>query len=143
MGIRHKSPKFGKQPEPDINITPLVDVVLVLLIIFMVVAPALNNDLVRLPEIAQADPKPKDEDAVELTLAADGSTVLEQKKVDTAALTAELKQIREAKADRQLMIKTDVGVPYERVRTTLALLQELGFKGVSLKVEEKAKDGAS
>ena len=141
MGMSLGSSKREKQPEPDINITPLVDVVLVLLIIFMVVAPALNNDLVRLPEIEQADPKPKDDNAVEITLSGDGSTVLEQKKVDKETLKRELKQIHSTTADRQLLLKTDVNVPYERVRTTLGMLQEIGFKGVSLKVEEKKKDG--
>ena len=67
--------------------------------------------------------------------------MLEEKKVDKETLKRELKQIHSTTADRQLLLKTDVNVPYERVRTTLGLIQEIGFKGVSLKVEEKKKDG--
>ncbi|MBX3183378.1 MAG: biopolymer transporter ExbD [Polyangiaceae bacterium] len=134
-----KSPARAKQPEPDINITPLVDVVLVLLIIFMVVAPALNNDLVRLPTIQAADPKPKDEDALELTLTKDGHYLYQEQRLDKDALGRELRAAREAAAGRQLLLKTDIEVPYERVRATLGLLQDIGFKGVSLKVEERAR----
>ena len=65
-----------KGASPEINITPLVDVVLVLLIIFMVVTPALNEGAqIELPNITTPDPKAKYMNPIEVTVAPDGTTV--------------------------------------------------------------------
>ena len=67
------SGKKKQQPEPEMNVTPLVDVTLVLLIIMMVVAPSINEgERIELPAIELPDKKPKDDDPIEVTVAAKG-----------------------------------------------------------------------
>jgi len=134
---RHKRVLPGA-PQPDINVTPLVDIVLVLLIIFMVVTPALaQGENTVLPEAAKIDKVPKDVDPIKLIMAANGTLLLNGKKTSAAELPDRLKSIHAQSPDRQLLLNTDAKVPYVKVRETLALLQNLGFKGVSLKVQPK------
>ena len=74
MAISLASRARGNQATPDINVTPLVDVVLVLLIIFMVITPALvEGEHIELPVINQPDQKPRDMNPIELTLASNGA----------------------------------------------------------------------
>ena len=142
MGISLKSAAAGNQPAPDINVTPLVDVVLVLLIIFMVITPALvEGEQIELPTILQPDPKPRDMNPIELTLATNGAIVLEDERIDQARLTAKLETLHAQDPKRALLLKSDSNLPYKRIRETFALLQGMGFKGISLKVNERKKPG--
>jgi biopolymer transport protein TolR len=146
MGASLSTGKRSKQPEPDINVTPLVDVVLVLLIIFMVMVPALaEGEHIELPTIGKPDAKPKDMNPIDVTLSPSGGVVVEDERVEPAQLKAKLLAMHEKEPDRALLLKTDEAVPYKRVRETFGVLQGIGFKGVSLKVLEKkqAKAGAS
>jgi len=123
---------------PDINITPLVDVCLVLLIIFMVIAPALSEGaLLELPRAVTADPKPKDAHPIELALGVDGSVVLEKAKIDPTTLKAKVGELHDADPKRALMLKMDHNAPYKKVRDMFALVQDVGFRGILLKVSDK------
>jgi len=123
---------------PDINITPLVDVCLVLLIIFMVIAPALNEGaLLELPKAVTADPKPKDAHPIELALGVDGSIVLEKQKIDPSQLKAQVGALHEAEPKRALMLKMDHAAPYKKVRDMFSMMQTVGFSGILLKVSDK------
>jgi biopolymer transport protein ExbD/biopolymer transport protein TolR len=123
---------------PDINITPLVDVCLVLLIIFMVIAPALNEGaLLELPKAVTADPKPKDAHPIELALGVDGSVVLEKNKIDPSQLKAQVGALHEAEPKRALLLKMDHNAPYKKVRDMFAMMQTVGFSGILLKVSDK------
>ncbi len=129
-----------KQPEPDINVTPLVDVVLVLLIIFMVIAPAINDgEHVELPSILQPDPKPKDLNPIDVIVALNGHVLVDKQPIEPSALEATLRRLHQEDPERHLMLKTDSRIPYAQVRKNFALLREIGFKGVSLKVLERKK----
>src|SRR5688572_27254030 len=120
---------------PEINITPLVDVCLVLLIIFMVIAPALSEGaLLELPKAVTADPKPKDANPIELALGVDGSIVLEKERVVKDALKPKIEALHAAQPKRALMLKMDHNAPYKNVREMFALVQEVGFRGILLKV---------
>jgi biopolymer transport protein ExbD/biopolymer transport protein TolR len=132
----------ARQPEPDINITPLVDVVLVLLIIFMVIAPAIvQGEHVDLPAIDRPDPKPRDIDPIEVTMAANGALIVEDERIQPAQLWDRLQKFHAADPKRALMLKSDSSLPYAKVRETFALVQKIGFKGVSLQVIERRQAG--
>jgi biopolymer transport protein ExbD len=129
-----------KQPEPTINVTPLVDVVLVLLIIFMVVTPALaQGEHIELPAILNPDRKPKDLEPIDVTLAVHGRVLLDKKPIDPQALRGELERMHREQPERKLLLKADSTLPYQQVRELFASIQDIGFPGVSLKVVEKKK----
>ena len=90
---------------------------------------------------AKIDKVPKDVDPIKLIMAANGVLLLNGKKTSPAELPDRLKAIHAQNADRQLLLNTDAKVPYVKVREMLALLQNLGFKGVSLKVQPKREGG--
>jgi biopolymer transport protein ExbD len=137
MAIKRTSPS-KVVATPDINITPLVDVCLVLLIIFMVIAPALSEGaLLELPKAVTADHKPKDANPIELALGSDGSIVLEKQKVLEADLKARVEGLHAAEPKRALMLKMDHQAPYKRVRDMFALVSDVGFRGILLKVSDK------
>ena len=128
----------AKQPSPDINVTPLVDVVLVLLIIFMVIAPALNDGAtVTLPIVSTPDPKPRDMNPIKVTIAGDGPTVLNDERIAATDLRTRVLKLHEQDPGRALLLLTDETMRYKRVRETFAMLQGIGFKGILLKVTEK------
>ena len=125
-------------PKPDINVTPLVDIVLVLLIIFMVVTPSLaQGETIELPGVHKVDRAPKDLNPATIILAANGRTLFNKKPVNLVELEARLRELHSRDANRQILLNTDAKVAYVRVRDTLALVQRVGLRGVSLKVSPK------
>jgi len=119
-------------------------VVLVLLIIFMVIAPALNDGAtVELPIVSTPDPKPKDMNPIKVTIAGDGTIVVNDQRVEPKDLKAEVQKMHEADKERALMLLTDDKMPYKKVRETFAMLQGIGFKGLMLKVTEKKTPGST
>jgi biopolymer transport protein TolR len=132
----------SKGATPEINITPLVDVVLVLLIIFMVVTPALNEGAqIELPKVLMPDAKQKDLHPIEVTIAPDGTTVVEKQNISPKDLKRTLIALHEKDGTRSLMLKSDQTMKWGKMRTTLADLQDIGFKGVLLKVVAKKVPG--
>ena len=138
---KKKRPRGGAA-QPNMNVTPLVDIVLVLLIIFMVVTPSLaQGETIDLPGVDKVDRAPKDLNPARIILAANGRTLFNQTPVDAAGLAQKLRELHGRDPNRQILLNTDTKVPYVRVRTTLALLQKIGLRGVSLKVVPKKPDG--
>ncbi len=130
-----QSAKKRLHSSPDINVTPLVDVVLVLLIIFMVVAPALNEGAaIELPKVLTPDEKPRDLDPIELLIAEDGTILVEEQRVQPSQLKSELERLHAQDLKRSILLKSDERARYQKMRTTFALVQDIGFKGVLLKV---------
>lgn len=128
-----------EQSTPDINVTPLVDVVLVLLIIFMVIAPALEHgERVELPGVLQPDKQQKSKlDPVTVTVAQSGTVYIEKEPVDIATLPARLTGLHDSGPDRRVVLKGDGAVDYEKVRDLFTVVQNAGFSGVSLMVSKK------
>jgi len=132
----------AKQPEPEINVTPLVDVVLVLLIIFMVIAPNLQEGTpVALPEVGTPDEK-KLEDAIEVVMDRDAKLHYESEPVERGQLFATIERLRAEKPSRPIVLKADAALPYGLVRELFSDLQREGLTNVALKVvSHEAKEG--
>jgi biopolymer transport protein TolR len=130
---------------PDINVTPLVDVVLVLLIIFMVVAPQMDQDVpVDLPGIYNPDPEIETAmDPVKLSVATAGEYYVNDEKLDLEGAIAVLAAEHAAEPLRRLVLRGDAKLTYGQVREILARSQQVGFPGMSLMVGERHRDGAA
>ncbi len=125
--------------KPDINITPLVDVVLVLLIIFMVVAPQMEAGAsVTLPAISNPDKGNGALEPTTVTLTKDGRLFFEKEELAEAVLLEKLKALRETKPEARVVLKADAGLAYGKVRAMFKRCQELGFPGASLQVIDRA-----
>jgi biopolymer transport protein TolR len=143
MGIA--LPSTGSKPQqsrPEINITPLVDVVLVLLIIFMVIAPALEHgERVELPGVHNADPQEKQKmDVVTITAVASGSIYWEKELVTEADLLVRATSLFQTDPTRRVVIKGDGGMPYAKARRVFAVFQNVGMTHCSLVVQKRKED---
>jgi len=128
---------------PDINVTPLVDVVLVLLIIFMVVAPRLEQDVpVELPGIFNPDPEVKAQvDPLKVSVARSGDIYVGDVQLDLESAVAQLAAEHAADPYRRLVLRADAGLRYGQVRELFAKAQQVGFPGIGLQVGERHRAG--
>ncbi|NVJ28297.1 MULTISPECIES: ExbD/TolR family protein [Myxococcus] len=125
---------------PEMNVTPLVDVVLVLLIIFMVVTPQIESGAsVELPAATNPDKENKELEPTTVSLAANGAIFMDRKELKKEALLVELKSLREKKPDSPVVLKADRGVRYSEVRGVFKSMQDLGFPGINLQVIDRKK----
>ena len=125
----------------DINVTPFIDVMLVLLIIFMVAAPLATVDVpVDLPAVA-AQPQPRPDKPLFLTLAADGTLALGDTAVDRAGLAAALDAATGGDRGGAVFLRADKGVRYGDVMALLDLLREAGYHKVALVGLDAAQPG--
>ncbi|MET0386598.1 MAG: biopolymer transporter ExbD [Polyangiales bacterium] len=126
------------RPQPVMNVTPLVDVVLVLLIIFMVVVPMMEKGgHIELPGIFHVDEEPKGKvDPFTLSLTTDGKMFFEKEELDPESFKTRLTQSLEREPTRRLILRADRSAPYGTVRKLFATCQEIGFPGISLRVNE-------
>jgi biopolymer transport protein TolR len=130
----------SKGVRSDINVTPLVDVVLVLLIIFMVVTPMLQRGKeVSLPKAALTDEESKQPDPLVLSITAEGKTWVESQSVEGAALLELLQGELRANPTRKLLLKGDEKLTVGKVRELMDVARKAGAKGVSLAVQELKK----
>jgi len=122
----------------EINVTPLVDVCLVLLVVFMVVAPILNAGVkVDLPRTAKPPALPGDQSQVAVSIAADGGVYVRSQRVADSDLSRFLAAIQVAELDQEVIVRADRRLGYERVSEVLAILSEAGFKRVGLVTERR------
>ncbi|MBL8924336.1 MAG: biopolymer transporter ExbD [Myxococcaceae bacterium] len=121
------------------NVTPLVDVVLVLLIIFMVVTPQMEAGVtVKLPSISNPDQGNGSLEPITVTVAADGALYLEKERLAHDALMTQLDGLHRANAERRVVLKADTTLRYVKVRELFKDCQSVGFPGVSLQVLDLA-----
>jgi biopolymer transport protein TolR len=130
---------FGKQAVfADINITPFVDVILVLLIIFMVTAPfAVSGVNVNLPQ-SRAKPLKLAGDPLVLSVTADGSFFLGKAKVAERDLVDKIKAGVGSDKDAALYIRADKTVPYARVMEAMGAAQAAGVARIGMMGESRA-----
>jgi len=130
-------PKKGSVKN-DINVTPLVDVVLVLLIIFMVITPMLQRGKdVKLPQSKSIDEENKDSDPIILSVTKDKHIFIESDEFDKEAFSPALKAVLEAKPGRKILLKGDDSLNVGDVREVMELARKAGAKSVALGVEEQ------
>jgi biopolymer transport protein TolR len=119
----------------DINVTPLVDVMLVLLVIFMVTAPILQQGVsIDLPKVA-ATPLAGEEEQLVININKTGQVFLNDTAMALPALTEKLAAIRQARPDRQVFVRADQSVSYGEVMKTMAAVRDSGLTKVGLVTE--------
>ncbi|HZP41761.1 MAG TPA: protein TolR [Candidatus Binatia bacterium] len=119
----------------QINVTPLVDVMLVLLIIFMVTAPILQQGVsVDLPKVA-GGPLAGQEEQLVVSVGKTGQVYLNDTAITPEELTAKLRAIAAARPDRQLYVRADQGVPYGQVMRVMGAVRDAGLVRVGLVTE--------
>ena len=137
MAVQLDSGRGGKKTlRPTINVTPLVDVVLVLLIIFMVVIPNMQqNKTIELfkTKNAQADTD-EDKQAIVVTLAHDGTFHMDNNELGLEAVLAALRSAHSEEPDRRIMVRADTRLAYGDVRSFFYSVKELGYDRVKLAV---------
>lgn len=103
----------GYRPMSEINVTPFIDVMLVLLIVFMVTAPLLNTGVpVDLPKSEANAINEKDEKPLEVSLNKNGQAFIGETKVSREELVAKLSAITENDVERRVFIRADTSLPY-------------------------------
>jgi biopolymer transport protein ExbD len=127
----------------DINVTPLVDVCLVLLIIFMVVTPMLQKGVpVNIPVTEEPEKTPDTEKQLQISVKADGTVYLGSTVVRKEQVQSELEQIHQHTPDREVAVKGDKLVKYGAVLDVLKACREVGFNNVGLIAQPKRSPGS-
>ncbi len=127
----------------EINVTPLVDVCLVLLIIFMVVTPMLQKGVpVNLPVTEDPEKTPDTEKQLQISVKADGVVYLGSAVVRKDEVQAKLEEIHGKTPDREIAVKGDKQVKYGAVMDVLKACREVGFNNVGLIAQPKKSPGS-
>jgi len=123
----------GHKPMSEINVTPFVDVMLVLLIIFMVAAPLLTTGVpVELPKTAASALPSEDEQPLTISLTADGRVMLQETEVDIATLIPKLRAIAAERSNDKVFVRADGSITYEAVMQVMGALNAGGFHSIGL-----------
>jgi biopolymer transport protein TolR len=134
---RHVKPNLVQEVKSAINVTPLVDVCLVLLIIFMVVTPMLQKGIdVALPETKVPEKMPENSKQLTISIKQDGSVFVGDNWVPDDQVAGALKTIHDQTPDKQVVLKGDRRLKYKKVRTVMKLINEAGFSRVGLVVDK-------
>jgi biopolymer transport protein TolR len=127
----------GPQPMSEINVTPLVDVMLVLVVIFIITAPLLASSIkLDLPktDAAQAGEAPK---FVTVVIDKSSTVFLNDQKTELAALADSLKKSAAANPDTEVQLRADEAVPYGRVVEVMGVAQKAGLSRIGFVAEPK------
>jgi biopolymer transport protein TolR len=122
----------------DINVTPLCDVMLVLLIIMMIVAPLLQQGVsVKLPTAGNTVDKPETQDQTVIAIASDKRIYLNAKPIQEGELATKINEILENKKEKVVLIKADEDVDYGTVMAAMDQLRQAGIEDVGLVTDPK------
>lgn len=133
-GGRRRRRRGGRaRPMSEINVTPFVDVMLVLLIIFMVAAPLMTVGVpVELPKTAASALPGEQEEPLAVTITADGLVMIQTTEVPRADLIGRLRAIAGERASDRVFVRADGGVPYSDVMQVMGALNRAGFSNIGL-----------
>lgn len=139
MGMSMNGPQSGSRrrrqgyvPMAEINVTPLVDVMLVLLIVFMIAAPLLTVGVpIELPETSAA-PLQGDKEPLAITVNAEGIVLLQETEVELDKLVPKLVEISNANYEERIYVRGDKRVDYGTVAKVMAMISTAGFKRIGL-----------
>ena len=124
--------RSSKEPMSEINVTPFVDVMLVLLIIFMVTAPLLTVGVqVDLPETS-ADTLPEEIEPLTLTINSKGEVFIQETKIEFNNLIKKILAVSNNRTDTRIYVRGDKTINYGRVLEIMGLLSGSGFTKVAL-----------
>jgi biopolymer transport protein TolR len=140
FSVNNGSSRGGRRgrykPLAEINVTPLVDVMLVLLIIFMVTAPLMTSGVsVDLPK-TNAQPLNSDSEPLTVSIKADGTIFLQDQAVEVADLVAKLQAIAKNNPDRRIFVRGDKDLAYGRIMEVMGTITQGGFTKVALLAEQ-------
>lgn len=125
----------------QINVTPLVDVMLVLLVIFMVTAPIIQQGVqVNLPP-AKAGAIPGTEELLVVTVAKNGKIYLNDNPMTLEEMGAKLRAIRKLQADKQVYLRADQDVRYGVVMKTIAEIKQSGIERLGMVTRPSSEEG--
>ena len=126
------------RPLAEINVTPLVDVMLVLLIIFMVTAPLMTSGVpVDLPK-ANAQPLNTDSKPLTVSIKADGKIFLQDQEVSVDDLVPKLQAIAQNNPEQRIFVRGDKDLAYGRIMQVMGTITQGGFTKVALLAEQTA-----
>ena len=126
----------------DINVTPLVDVMLVLLIIMMLIAPMLQQGVsVKLPTATNTVDKPEVQGQTIVAIASDARIYLNARAVSEGDLATKITELLENKKEKIVLIKADEAVPYGAVMAAMDQLRKAGIEDIGLITERKRLPG--
>jgi biopolymer transport protein TolR len=132
----------GGGVKSDINVTPLVDVMLVLLIIMMIVAPLLQQGVpVKLPLATNSNPKPESQEQTVVAITADKRFFLNAVQVPKDDLRRRVEEILETKKEKLIIIKADEDVEYSAVMDAMDELRAGGIEDMGLITETRKVQG--
>ena len=134
-GRRRRRGGAGRMSE--MNVTPMVDVMLVLLIIFMVAAPMLTLGVpVELPRTSAGALPAEQEEPLAITLTSDGTLLIMSSEVNPDDLIPQLRAIAAERRDNKVFLRADGAIPYERVVQVMGALNSGGFNNIGLVTEQ-------
>ena len=141
QGGRGKSGRY--RPMAEINVTPMVDVMLVLLIIFMVTAPLMSSAVnIDLPKVA-ATPINQDSEPLKVQVNAEGKVFLQDEPIELPELVAKLAAIAKDQKDRRIFVRGDRTNTYARMLEVMATIIQGGFTKVALMTDPSGGPAAT
>ena len=141
MAVKLDSPDSKRQrrqrrrhrPMSEINVTPFVDVMLVLLIVFMVAAPLLTVGVeVNLPKTAAEALPSESEEPLTVTLTAEGTIVIQTTETPEADFLTRLRGVAQERSDNKVFLRADGSIPYSKVMEVMGAMNAAGFGNIGL-----------
>ena len=132
-GGRRRRGRGRSRPMAEINVTPFVDVMLVLLIIFMVAAPLMTVGVpVELPKTAASALPTEQEEPLTMTITPEGTVMLQTTEIATEQLVTRLRAVAAERESARIFLRADGNVPYSLVMQVMGALNRGGFANIGL-----------